>query len=54
MSSNDIFRTIELGSASKLENTDNWFLLFNHSMPDPKTDIMERIAGFGNPYYLDC
>ena len=49
MSSNDIFWTIKLGSVSKLENTDNWFLLFNHSMPDPKIDIAGRIAGFGNP-----
>ena len=49
MSSSDIFRTIELGSVLKLENTDNWFLLFNHSIPDSKTDVMERIAGFGNP-----
>ena len=48
MSSNDIFRTIELGSVSKLEDTNGWFLLFNHSMPDSKTDIMERIVGFSN------
>ena len=49
MSRNNIFRTIKLGSVLKLENTDNWFLLFNHNMPDPKTDIMERIADFSNP-----
>ena len=49
MSSNGIFRTIELGSVLKLEDTNNWFLLPNHSMPDPKIDVMERIAGFGNP-----
>ena len=47
--SSDIFATIELGSVSKLEDTDNWFLLFNHSMLDSKTDVMERIAGFDNP-----
>ena len=48
MSSNDIFWTIKLGSVLKLENTDNWFLLFNHSMPDSKIDTAGRIAGFSN------
>ena len=49
INSNDIFRTIELGSILKLEDANSWFLLFNHSILDPKTDIMERIIGFGNP-----
>ena len=48
MSSNNIFRTIKLGSVSKLEDTDNQFLLFNYSILDSKTDVMERITGFGN------
>ena len=49
MSGNDVFRAIDSCSASKIEDADSWFLLLNHSMPDPKTDVMERIVGFGNP-----
>ena len=52
MSRNNIFRTTELGSISKLEDTDNWFLLLNYSMLDSKTDVMERVAGFDNPILL--
>ena len=48
MNGNDIFRTIELGSVTKMEDTDDWFLQFNHSMPDPKTHVMGRMIGFGN------
>ena len=46
---NDVFRTIALGSASKIEDADNWFLQFNHTMPDPKPHAMERTISFGNP-----
>lgn len=34
---------------SKMKDADNWFLLFDCSMPDPKTNDVERIIGFANP-----
>ena len=52
INSNDAFRAIELGSASKMEDTDNWVLLLNHSMPDPKINSVEIIVGFVNPALL--
>ena len=38
-----------MANVSMTEDANNWFLLFNHLTLEPKTHVMERTIGFGNP-----
>jgi len=49
LNGNDVYRTIEMESLSKIKNSNLFFLQFNITFPNEYDGKLERIIGFGNP-----
>ena len=49
LNGNDVFRTIENDTISRVKNSNLFFLHFNCSFPNEYDGKLERIIGFGNP-----
>ena len=45
----DVFRELEKPPLSMVQNSSNFFLQFNLSIPDIETKKIHRILGYGNP-----
>ena len=47
----DVFRELKIPPLSMVQNSSNFFLQFNLSIPDIETKNIHRIMGYGNLHY---